>query len=172
MGKHSEKGGTTAQHPLHRWAPADAAARLALTVASTDRLKLAWQTDDASLWVLVDHALVASESGWKRIDGGTRVGPTLTGAANTLTLDQGNSLFGVSHGSATDLTVPPNASVEFPIGTTMVIYQAGAGVLSLVEGGGVTILREGSLDFRAQSGAVTLIKLATDTWFAVGALDP
>lgn len=39
-------------HAVYTWAVADEAARLALSVTSTDVGKLAWQQDDDSFWVL------------------------------------------------------------------------------------------------------------------------
>jgi hypothetical protein len=76
--KHSALGATTSQHQLHRWAPANQAARFALVVTAADKLKLAWQTDDNSLWILVDDTNVGNALGWSPIVVPTSVGPTYT----------------------------------------------------------------------------------------------
>lgn len=42
-------------------------------------------------------------------------------------------------GIANTLTVPPNASVAFPVGTQILVRQTGAGLTTFVQGAGVTI---------------------------------
>lgn len=74
--------------------------------------------------------------------------------------------------SARIFTVPPNASVAFPIGTALVVRNVGAGVVTLAQGAGVSIRLSGSATASnkslAQWGMVTLIKEATDEWVVIG----
>lgn len=73
--------------------------------------------------------------------------------------------------SANNLTVPPNSSVAFPIGTQILVAQYGAGQTTFVPGSGVTIRSDsGKLKIAAQYGAATLIKVGTDEWYLVGAI--
>ncbi len=69
------------------------------------------------------------------------------------------------------LTVPTNASVAFPIGTTIDIVQTGAGKTTVAPAGGVTVnSTAGLLSIAAQWSRATLQKRATDTWVLTGAL--
>lgn len=62
-------------------------------------------------------------------------------------------------------TVPPNATVAFPIGTLIEVGQTGAGILTIAAGAGVTIRSVGgTLDFTDQYQHGQLRKVATDTW--------
>jgi hypothetical protein len=73
-------------------------------------------------------------------------------------------------GSANTLTVPPSSSVDFPIGTTLVIVQTGSGQTTLTAGAGVTINGTPGLKLRVQWSSATLIKRGTDAWIAMGDL--
>lgn len=72
--------------------------------------------------------------------------------------------------SANNLTVPPNSTVAFPIGTQIIITQKGAGQTSIVAGGGVTITNA-NLKLRTQWSKAVLEKTATDTWDLSGDLE-
>lgn len=91
-------------------------------------------------------------------------------ASYTLVLaDQGKSVE-VAVAGANTLTVPPNSSVAFPTGTTILIVQTGAGQTTLTAGAGVTINSTPGLKLRAQWSAATLVKRAENTWLAFGDL--
>ncbi len=83
--------------------------------------------------------------------------------------DQSNTVL-LSSGSAITATIPPNASVAFPVGAQVVLIQYGAGASSLVAGAGVTIDRPSTLNFIGQYSIVMVIKIATNEWIATGAL--
>jgi hypothetical protein len=72
--------------------------------------------------------------------------------------------------SANNVTVPPNSSVAFPVGTKIDILQVGAGQTTIVAGAGVTVNATPGLKIRAQWGSATLIKRAENTWVLVGDL--
>lgn len=93
-----------------------------------------------------------------------------TGTTYTLVLADQGKLVTCSNAGAITVTVPPNSSVAFPVGAQVDVAVLGAGMVTFVEGSGVTISGTPSLVTRAQSSAVTLIKLATDTWLVVGDL--
>jgi len=73
--------------------------------------------------------------------------------------------------SGVNLTIPPNSSVAFDIGTRIMVYQQGAGQVTLVAGAGVTINSlSGNLKITGQYGVVRLYKQATNVWVADGNL--
>ena len=91
-------------------------------------------------------------------------------ASYTLVLADKNKIVEISNASANTLTVPPNSSVAFPVGSQINVLQTGAGQTTITAGAGVTINGTPGLKVRAQWSYVTLIKRATDTWVAVGDL--
>ena len=69
------------------------------------------------------------------------------------------------------VTVPLNATQAFAVGTHIDFWNAGAGTISFVATGGVTIQSESSfLDLATQFTGATLVKTATDTWALFGKL--
>jgi hypothetical protein len=96
---------------------------------------------------------------------------TTASVSYTLTLTDNYKVVEISNASANTLTVPLNSSVAFPVGTQITIIQTGAGQTTITPAGGVTINSISSaLKIMGQWGSATLIKRATDTWVAVGAL--
>lgn len=91
-------------------------------------------------------------------------------ASYTLTAtDQSNTWVVMNVGSANNLTVPPNSSVAFPIGTEISIEQRGSGQTTIVAGSGVTINSSGArLKLSGQYSAAMLRKISTDTWLLLG----
>lgn len=90
-------------------------------------------------------------------------------ASYVLVLGDAGELIRMNVGSANTVTVPPNSSVAFPIGTQLVVSQAGAGQVTVVAGAGVTINSAGgALKTRLQHSALTLIKTLSDTWLCSG----
>jgi hypothetical protein len=93
-----------------------------------------------------------------------------TGTTYTLVLADEQKLVECANAAAIALTVPPNSSVAFPVGTQVHVAQTGAGQITVTPGAGVTINATPGLKTRAQWSTVTLIKRATDTWLAIGDL--
>lgn len=89
-------------------------------------------------------------------------------ASYTLVLTDKNKLVEVGNASANTLTIPPNSSVAFPVGSTLTILQTGAGQCTLTAGSGVTVNGTPGLKLRTTWSSATLIKRATDTWVALG----
>jgi hypothetical protein len=86
----------------------------------------------------------------------------------TLVLGDASKLVEINNASANNLTVPLNSSVAFTVGTQISLLQTGAGQMTVVPTGGVTINATPGLKLRAQWSSATLIKRATDTWVLVG----
>lgn len=91
-------------------------------------------------------------------------------ASYTLVLADKNKIVEMSVASANDLTIPPNSSVAFPIGSQIQVLQTGAGKTRILAGAGVTVNSTPGIYMRAQWSGVTLLKRATDTWVATGDL--
>lgn len=94
-----------------------------------------------------------------------------TGTSYTLVLGDANNAVTMDNASANTLNVPLNSSVAFPVGTVVSIVQLGAGVTTVDGATGVSIngVDGGAADLSAQHGAVSLLKVATDTWNLAGA---
>jgi hypothetical protein len=94
-----------------------------------------------------------------------------TGTTYTLALTDDGKVVEMNNASANTLTVPPNSSVAFPVGSQILVLQTGAGQTTVAAGAGVTVnSKDGNLKLSAQWSAATLIKRATDTWVAIGDL--
>ena len=94
---------------------------------------------------------------------------TLT-LADASTISNSSPIVEMNVATANTLTVPPNNSVEFVIGSKIDVVQIGAGQTTITPGSGVTIYGTPGLKFRAQESGVTLIKRAVNTWRALGDL--
>ena len=94
-----------------------------------------------------------------------------TGTTYTLALTDVAKVVSLTNASAITLTVPTNASVAFPTGTQILLYQGGAGNVTISPASGVTIRSDGAkLKLNAQYAVGGLLKLATNEWVAFGNL--
>jgi hypothetical protein len=90
-------------------------------------------------------------------------------ASYTLVLADALKMVEMNVASANNLTVPPNSSVAFPVGTVVYLRQYGAGQTTLVQGAGVTIRSRGAaLKLNGQYAEGMLTKRATDEWVLSG----
>ena len=94
-----------------------------------------------------------------------------TGTSYTTVLGDDGKLITADNASAITLTIPPNGTVAYGIGTQINIMQLGAGQVTITPGAAVTIRSAGSkLKTSAQYAVATVVKIASDTWVAVGNL--
>ena len=94
-----------------------------------------------------------------------------TGTSYTLVLSDAAKVVTLTNAAAITLTVPPNTDVAFPVGTQILLYQGGAGQVTITPGSGVTIRSSGSkLKITDQYSVAGLLKLASDEWVAFGNL--
>ena len=95
-----------------------------------------------------------------------------TGTTFTPALADAGKIITTSNGSSIAVTIPPNSSVAYPIGSSLTIISIGAGLTTIGQGSGVTIASVGATAtapvLRAQHSSATAIKIATDTWQVVG----
>jgi hypothetical protein len=88
-----------------------------------------------------------------------------TGTSYTHVLADAGKIVSMNNAASNTLTIPTNASVTFPVGTMILVRQAGAGQTTVAGAGGVTInSRGGALKLAGQYAYATLVKVATDTW--------
>lgn len=64
---------------------------------------------------------------------------TQTGTSYTFVAADAANIVTLNNAAAITVTVPPNSSVAFPIGTQIDVVQLGAGKVTLAQGAGVTI---------------------------------
>ena len=95
-----------------------------------------------------------------------------TGTTYTLVIGDRGQIVTMSNSSANTVTIPTNASVAFDVGSVVTVIQIGAGVTTIEGATGVTVngTSAGSVDISAQYQGVSLLKIATDTWVASGAI--
>lgn len=91
-----------------------------------------------------------------------------TGTTYTLVLADAGKLVTLNNAGAITLTIPLESSVAFAIGTSVDLLQLGAGQVTVVGTAGVTLNGTPGLKSRAQYSSLTLIKIAADTWIAIG----
>ena len=96
---------------------------------------------------------------------GTTYTPVLTDAKQMVTL---------SNASAITVTIPPNSSVAYAVGSKIDFIQKGAGQVSFAQGAGVTIRSTGATatapKLRVQYSAATAWYEGSDVWYIVGDL--
>ncbi|MBA3811526.1 MAG: hypothetical protein H0X27_07775 [Caulobacteraceae bacterium] len=122
--------------------------------------------DTATNLLLANSVLASTSAGY--------LGLPFNAQPNAYTLALGDAGKLIWHNSATAhaYTIPPVASVAFPIGTVVAIRNFGAGVVTLTRGTGVAIRLAGSATNQdvavAQYGFGTLIMEVGDVWVASG----
>lgn len=92
----------------------------------------------------------------------------------TLVIGDSHGMVRVNSASARTVTIPPSSSVDFPVGTEILIYRNGAGSVTLVAGSGVTIIKKSALTISARYGVARIIKVLSSgsgAWLAYGDLD-
>jgi hypothetical protein len=94
-----------------------------------------------------------------------------TGTTYTFVAADAGKLITSSNGSAQTITIPPNSSVAFAVGTQIIVQNIGSANATLAQGSGVTIQsKDSNKEIDGQYAACTCIKTATDTWTLIGAL--
>jgi hypothetical protein len=89
--------------------------------------------------------------------------------------DQYQQLISMNKATAVAFKIPTNASVAFAVGTVITVLNKGVGTvtISAVTPGTTTVLSAGAVAASptlAQYKSAACIKVATDTWYIVGAI--
>ena len=91
-----------------------------------------------------------------------------TGTTYTLALTDVAKVVSLTNAASITLTIPTNATVAFPTGTQILLYQGGAGQVT-VGGAGVTIRSNGTkLKIAGHYAVAGLLKIGTDEWVLFG----
>ena len=103
------------------------------------------------------------------------VGSDQTADYTAVLNDQYQTLTPMNKATAIAFKIPTNASVAFPIGTSLTVLNIGAGAvtISAVTSGTTTVLSAGAVAASptlAQYKTAVCIKTATDTWYVVGGI--
>ena len=86
-------------------------------------------------------------------------------------LTERDDLIEMGSASALTLTIPTDATLDFPIGTTIDILQTGAGQVTIAPvSGTVTVNATPGLKLRTTWSSATLLKRAANTWVVFGDL--
>jgi hypothetical protein len=99
-----------------------------------------------------------------------------TGTTYTAVAADGiNTLVTMDNASANIFSIPTDATYNFPIGTTLLVYQKGSGITTIqaVTSGTTTVVSAGAVSAapvleRYKSAAA--IKLAANSWIVIGAV--
>jgi hypothetical protein len=95
----------------------------------------------------------------------------ITTTSYTTVLGDDGKLITLDNAASIALTIPPNSSVAYGIGTQINLMQLGAGVVTVTAGAGVTLQSAGSkLKTNGQYAVATCCKIATNVWVVVGNL--
>jgi hypothetical protein len=86
-----------------------------------------------------------------------------------------NAIVTMDNASANQFRIPTDATYNFPTGTTLLVYQKGAGVTTInaVTSGTTTISSAGAVaaaPVLAQFKSAACIKIAANSWIVVGAI--
>jgi len=94
-----------------------------------------------------------------------------TGTSYTLVIGDVAKMVTLTNASAVTLNIPTNATAAFAVGTQILLYQGGAGQVSVVAStpGTTTVRAQGSkTKITGQYGVACVMKLATDEWVVFG----
>ena len=97
-------------------------------------------------------------------DGPSMFGINVQTGDYTLVLTDAGKIIDMRAGSTSTLTVPPNSSVAFPVGTVIQVHSGNTGIVTIAEGSGVDIHAPAGLVFPAKYFTATLTKNYTDVW--------
>jgi hypothetical protein len=147
-------------------------ANFASTVTTNLALKAPLASPTFTGTVTVAAAGVAFTDGTQTKEGVPSRTPIIqkTAAYTLSSLTERDNLIEVSSASAVAVTIPADATVNYPIGTSVDILQSGTGQVSIAGAGGVTVNATPGLKLRTQWSSATLLKRAANTWIVMGDL--
>ena len=100
----------------------------------------------------------------------------VTATSDTLVVtDADNKLITYSNTGTTTITIPPFNTVAITTGSVINLIKIGvSGTVSIIQGSGVTIASSGATStnptITKTFGAVSCIKVSTDSWYVIGRL--
>ena len=112
----------------------------------------------------------SGNTGWVSYSSQLLAQNSQVGTTYTLALADSCKVVEMSNVAANTLTVPPNSSVAFAIGTVIEICQTGSGQTTIAPGAGVTLHSANGLKLTSQYATCSLRKRATNEWIVIGNL--
>ncbi|QFS86634.1 MULTISPECIES: DUF2793 domain-containing protein [unclassified Marinobacter] len=94
-----------------------------------------------------------------------------TGTSYTLVLSDDNKVVRCANASAINVTVPAEATTDFPVGAIIQVRQVDAGQVTLVADTGVTLITPETLKTRKQGSTIALMKVGADEWDVTGDME-
>ena len=144
----------------------------AIPVIAGDYFECWFSTSDTSTGLEADRTSFGIEV--VEVEGGINIANVQNEAAATRTLGLAdiNAHLVFSSASAVTVTIPANAGVAFPIGSTIDLEQMGAGQVAVAAEAGVTINKPAgrTAATASQFAVVRLRKVALNTWTLFGEL--
>jgi hypothetical protein len=123
---------------------------------------------DASA-VAINQLQFYDGTSWKFIHGYTTLLPKI--ASYEPALDDAGKTITFDSTSNTTITIPPNSSKAFPLGTRFDVLRMNTGLVTFVQGSGVNILSKNSnKNIASRWSGATIIKTDTNTWVLIGDL--
>jgi hypothetical protein len=86
------------------------------------------------------------------------------------TLDHQDNVVEMNSASAITFTIPANATLAWPVGASMDIFQMGEGQVTIANAAGVTLNFTPGNKLRTQFSSCTIMKRGTDSWVLYGDL--
>jgi hypothetical protein len=141
-----------------------------LTAALGDKAPLASPTFTGT--VTLPAAGIVFSDGTQALEGVPSRTPIIQKTASyTLSaLTERDDLIEMSSASAVTLTIPTDATLDFPIGTSLDVLQTSTGQVTIAGAGGVTVNATPGLKLRTTWSSATLFKRAANTWVVFGDL--
>lgn len=93
---------------------------------------------------------------------------TTVNADDSFIKEDAYGMVSVDSAAEVTLTVEPDATTEFEVGTSISVEQAGEGQVIVAPATGVTINSSESLRTRTQYSVLVLIKKSPNTWLLTG----
>lgn len=93
-----------------------------------------------------------------------------TGTTYTLQFSDFHKWVSLSNAGAITVTIPPNSTTPYPIGTEIEGHQEGVGQVTIVGGSGVTVTGSPGLKTADRYSVFGIKKMGTNTWLAYGRL--
>lgn len=94
------------------------------------------------------------------------------GSSYTLALTDAGKLVEFTSGAAVTVTVPADSSTDFPLGSEILLRQAGDGKVTLEEeDSNVAIETPETLSLAKKYAGASLVKVAANTWWLEGRLE-
>ena len=147
-------------------------ANYAATVTTSLGLKAPLASPTFTGTVTVAAAGVAFTDGTQTKEGVPSRTPIIakTDSYTLSALTERDSLIEVAKATATTITIPTDATLNFPIGTSVDILQTSTGQVTIAGASGVTVNATPGLKLRTTWSSATLFKRAANTWVVYGDL--